>query len=157
MPSTKDLPSKAEGIEWCSAFAMEAVLIVAGNLLTIVLFALHRNLRKKSLFFVVKMAFADLIVGALTVPHYIYRTGNDYQLWTTNAHTFIRTISLTIALISAALISGERFYAIYWSLKHRILTMRAYRIAIFRAVGHWRSLFLQPFSLIIKILNFKQT
>ena len=33
-------------------------------------------------------------------------------------------------LISAAFISGERFYAIYWPFKHRTLSMRAYRIII---------------------------
>ncbi|CAH3155934.1 unnamed protein product [Porites lobata] len=33
--------------------------------------------------------------------------------------------------ITAALISAERFYAIYWPLKHRTLSTRAYRLAIF--------------------------
>ena len=34
------------------------------------------------------------------------------------------------ALISAAFISGERFYAICWPFKHRPLSMRAYRVVI---------------------------
>ena len=42
---------RAEGIALCSAFMLEAVLIVSGNLLTIVLFALEKTLRKKSLLF----------------------------------------------------------------------------------------------------------
>ena len=33
---TEDLPSKANGIAWCSAFKLEAVFIVAGILLIIV-------------------------------------------------------------------------------------------------------------------------
>ena len=49
--------SRTEGIALCSAFVIEAVLIVLGNLLTIVLFALKKRLRKKSLFLVVNMAF----------------------------------------------------------------------------------------------------
>ena len=36
-----------------------------------------------------------------------------------------------MSLISAAFISGERFYAIYWPLKHLTVSMRAYRIVIF--------------------------
>ena len=36
---SEDVPSKAEGIAWCSAFALEAVFIVAGNLITNVPFA----------------------------------------------------------------------------------------------------------------------
>ena len=34
------------------------------------------------------------------------------------------------SFISAALISAERFYAIYWPLKHRTLSARAYRLVI---------------------------
>ena len=49
--STEDLPSKAEGIALCSGFAIAAVFIVVGNLLTIVLFAVDKKLRKKSLGF----------------------------------------------------------------------------------------------------------
>lgn len=51
---------RAEGIAACGAFMLEAVLIVSGNLLTIVLFALEKTLRKKSLFLVVNMAFAQI-------------------------------------------------------------------------------------------------
>ena len=28
------------------------------------------------------MAFADLMLGAFTLPFYIYLIGDDYQLWT---------------------------------------------------------------------------
>ena len=62
--STEELPSKVEGIALCSTFIIEAVLIVVGNLLTIVLFLLNQRLRKKSLFLVINMAVADLILGA---------------------------------------------------------------------------------------------
>ena len=36
------------------------LLIVVGNLLTIVLFVVNKELRKKSLFLVINMAFTDL-------------------------------------------------------------------------------------------------
>ena len=49
------LPNRRNSL--CSAFVIEAVLIVLGNLLTIVLFTLKKRLRKKSLFLVVNMAF----------------------------------------------------------------------------------------------------
>ena len=139
--STQDVPSKAEGIVWCSAFMLEAAFIVVGNLLTIVLFAVNKKLRKKSFFLVLNMAFADLMLGIVALPFYIYfRIGPDYQLWTASVHTPLRSffraiqrVSIPASLIFAALISCERFYAIYWPLKHRTLTMRAYRIAIFMA------------------------
>ena len=46
-------------------------------------------------------------------------------------YTIVDTIFFDASLISAAMISAERFYAVYWPLKHRTLSMRAYRIVIF--------------------------
>ena len=134
-PSTEDLPSRAEGIVWCSAFALEAALIVIGNMLTIVVFVVDKKLRtKKSLFLVINMAFADLMFGAVALPLYIYFYGDDHQLWTATLPTYVslifQVVSSQASLISAFLISGERFYAIYWPLKHRTLTERAYRVVI---------------------------
>ena len=60
--------SRVEGITVSVFFLLEAVLIVTGNFLTIGLFATERKLRKKSLFLVVNMAFADLISGAVSLP-----------------------------------------------------------------------------------------
>ena len=138
--SSKNVPSKAEGIVWCSVFSLLSVFIVVGNLLTIVFFVVKKKLRKKSLFLVINMAFADLMLGALVIPLYIYITlGMDfYKLWTGNVNLsltyFYGTISfipLGASLLSAAFISCERFYAIYRPFKHRTLTVRTYRIVIF--------------------------
>ena len=136
-PST-DLPSKSEGIVWCCVLALEAVLIVVGNLLTIVLFAVNKNLRKKSLFLVINMAFADVLGGAyLPLDIYLY-IGDIYHLWKASSSTSLYFFHIMIfysfflaSLISAALISGERFYAIYWPLKHLTLSNRRYRMVIF--------------------------
>ena len=136
--SSKNVPSKAEGIVWCSGFSLLSFFIVVGNLLTIVLFAVNKNLHKKSLFIVINMAFADLMLGALVIPLFIYiRLGMDfYKLWTGNVtltyfYETIVFIPLGASLISAAFISCERFYAIYRPFKHRTLTVRTYRIVMF--------------------------
>ncbi|XP_078363719.1 adenosine receptor A3-like [Oculina patagonica] len=132
------VPSKAEGIALCSAFILASLLISMGNLLTIVLFALNKTLRKKSLFLVINMSFADLMLGTVSLPIYTYDVGADYQLWKGGWTMFIRifflifdTIFSQASLISAAFISSERFYAIYWPFKHKTLSTRAYRIVIF--------------------------
>ena len=129
---------RSEGIAWCIALAFEAVLIVAGNLLTIFLFAVNKKLCKKSLFLVINMAFADLMLGAFSIPIYVSFTGPYYELWTIRMpipwfifSSIVEHVFLYASVISAAFISGERFYAIYWPLKHRTLSMRAYRILIF--------------------------
>ena len=131
------VPSKAEGIAWCSAFILLSMFIVVGNLLTIVLFARNKTLRKKSLFLVINMAFADLMLGAVALPFYIYYLGAYFHLWIRSVNmpvdyisAFLDTVPIVAALNSAVAISAERFYVIYWPFKHRSLSMRAYHIVI---------------------------
>ena len=138
--SSMIVPSKTEGIALCSAFTLAFVMIVVGNLVTIVLFALNKTLRKKSLFLVINMAFADLMLGTVSLPIYIYQVGAYFQLWTggwpMSLSVFFLsadTIFSQASLISAAFISGERFYAVYWPFKNKLQSMRAYSIVIFVA------------------------
>ena len=134
---TRSFPSKAEGIALCSTFILSLVLIIAGNLLTLVLFTVTKPLRRKSLFLVINMAFADLLLGTFSVPFYIYIFGDAYQLWTAK-YGFYRMVFRCIdaifmfgSYLSAAFISCERLYAVYWPFKHRLLSTKTYRIAIF--------------------------
>ena len=107
-------------------------------MLTIVLFAVNRRLRKRSLFLVINMAFADLMLGTVSLPFYIYIVGKSFQLWHCGwsmslsiFYTIVDILFSQASLISAAFMSGERFHAISWPFKHRTLSMRAYRIIIF--------------------------
>ena len=130
--------SRTEGIALCSAFVIEAVLIVLGNLLTIVLFALKKRLRKKSLVLVVNMAFADVILGAVSPPFFVFLVvGLPYQLWSISYDLQLVLDSFYIAfdvifsqasVRSAVFISCERFYTVNWPLKHRTLSSKAYAI-----------------------------
>ena len=134
---TRSFPSKAEGIVLCSTFILSSVLIIAGNLLTLVLFTVTKPLRRKSLFLVINMAFADLLLGTFSVPFYIYFTGGVYQLWTAKYGFYLVVFSCIDAIfsfgsfLSAAVISCERLYAVYCPFKHRLLSTKTYRIAIF--------------------------
>ena len=132
-------PSKAQGTAVVTAFMFESAIIVMGNMLVIILFAREKKLRKKSLFLVMNMALADVMLGAVSLPLYVYLWGGSYYLlWTakTNAAMvystqFLDTTFSQSSLISAAFISCERFYAVYWPLKHKTLSTRAYGILIF--------------------------
>ena len=121
-----------------SVFIFASLFIVVGNLLIIVLFVLDKAIRKKSLFLVINMAFAHLMLGALSIPLYTYFIGADYRLWTRRIWMpfdylffIIDSLSMGATLITAASISGERLYAIHWPFKHRTLSLRAYRIVMF--------------------------
>ena len=80
--STRIVPSKAEAIAFSIAFIFSFLAIVIGNLLTILLFTVNRRLRNRSLFLVINMAISDLMIGAATLPIYIYSLGLFHQLWT---------------------------------------------------------------------------
>ena len=132
--SLRIVPSKAEGIALCTGFIVSFVFIVIGNLVTIGLFVVKRRLHKRSLFLVINMAFADLMLGILTLPLYIYIVGNSFELWNGGwlmslsiFYTTVDTFFSQASLISATFISGERYYAICWPFEHRTLSMRAYR------------------------------
>ena len=135
--------TQGEGIALCSALTLTFILVVVGNLLTIVIFAKNKNIRKKYLLLVVNMAFADLFLGALSLPVYIYDVGYEFHLWTMFVgnlwtdktilipYMIVDTAFSQASLISAVFIACERFYAIRWPFKHRNLSTQAYRIAIF--------------------------
>ena len=79
--------SRSEGIAWSSVFFLFSFFIVVGNLLTIVLFAANKRASKKSLFLVINMAFADLLLGAFCLPVYSYFIiSSGYQLSMTNVN-----------------------------------------------------------------------
>ena len=128
--------SDAQVIAWSCALALEAVVIFLGNLLTIVLFTFNKKLRnKKSLYLVMNMAFADLVWGGASLPLFVYLvTATRSRLYFTEFPTFLQiifTVSSMASFTTAALISAERFYAIFWPLKHRTLSRREHTSLLF--------------------------
>ena len=133
-----EMLSEAQVIAWSCALASEAVVIVLGNLLTIVLFTFNRKLRnKKRLYLVINMAFADLVLGGASLPLFVYLvTATRSRLYFTEFPTFLQiifTVSSMASFTTAALISAERFYAVFWPLKHRTLSTREYKLVILMA------------------------
>ena len=127
--------SNAQTIAWSFAFSAQAVAVVMGNMLAIALFAFNKKLRKKkSLYLVMNMAFADLMLGGIFLPSFIFfLVTPENQTSHERSAFFLKIILMFFSLassITAALISAERFYAIYWPLKHRTLSTRAYRLVV---------------------------
>ena len=136
-PTMTDTPPKEQGIAVVTTFMFESAIIVMGNMLVIILFAREKKLRKKSLFLVMNMALADVMLGAVALPLYVYLiVGPNYHLWTAKAahksiFYFLDTTFSQSSLVSAGFISCDRFYAVFRPLKHKTLSMRTYGIVIF--------------------------
>ena len=141
-------------IAWCSAFSLVSVLIVTGNLLTIGLFTIYKKVRKNFFFLVINMACADLMLGAVSLPIYIFKaiipvlrtTSKNSPL--TTFHSVFSVVCLQASITFAALISCERLYATHRPLRLRTLSGRAYVIIIILA---WAAVILS--SAILSVLR----
>ena len=109
------------------------------------------------------MAFADLFLGGICLPIYVYSLALGQVKFDKQTPTLFTIIFLVFAqasFITAALISCERFYAIYWPLKHRqTLSTRTYSFVILTV---WTSsilsslftVFLLQFSSLVALNSF---
>lgn len=123
--------SQTDGVIWCTALALVSLFVVIGNVLSLGIFALNKKVRKKSFLLVINMAFADLMLGALALPLYIYHVGKDFKLWTADGndslemlYRVVDTVCAQASIITATFIAVERFFATGWPLKHRLLARR---------------------------------
>ena len=104
---------------WCPVFAMEAVAIVIGNLLTIVVFARDARLRKPSSYFIISLALADLCIGLFTLPLWIYQLTGLGNLWHSVTFLAVDIFTNVASISNLAAISLERLYAIMLPWRHR--------------------------------------
>ena len=119
----------AELFFWTVIFAAESLLIIVGNLITIVVFWKLRWVLKKTYCLLINLTVADLIVGfsaiELIVNSNIYRLKNKEDLrW--RGFIALYAFSGTASLATLLLIAVERCYAIVYPFRHRVLKMRMY-------------------------------
>ena len=114
---------------WELCFGLLALLVVAGNSVTIWIF-LKQKFRKHAHFLLTSLAVADLLVGLLVVPLYIVANLYRFPLWHFYASLYVDIFTSLTSILTLAVISLERMYAIGWSLRHRTLPLRAYKFAI---------------------------
>ena len=114
----------------------EAVVITAGNLLTIFLFAFNKKRpARKSLFLVMNMAFADLLLGGVCLPLFVCVLATRNQC--SSSFSYYHSYGFIAGFVyhhRCFDISWEILrHQYYWPLKHRILSTRAYTRFIWTA------------------------
>ena len=133
--STNSPLTRTESIVLSTAFGLVALTIIAGNSVTIAAFTKTRLNRRPTHYFLISLAVADLIVGALAMPLYICHFV-DPSLWSESQ--VIQTIYYTIDIASGmasvftlAVVSVERLYAVGWPWKYRQSTpLKWYMLAV---------------------------
>ena len=64
--------SSPECITWFAAFLTMSVAIVTVNLLSIIIFIKNRNLRSRSMYSVINLTVADMLVGGISSPNMVF-------------------------------------------------------------------------------------
>ena len=129
--------SSSECIIWLTVFTAEFVAIVTVNLLAIILFIKNRNLRTRSMYLVISLTVADMLVGVLSggyVPFYFLQRCRLIKLnlslevgfSLSSFYFFFPFVSLT----NIAVISLERFHATFRPFNHRLIKRWVYVVAI---------------------------
>ena len=119
-------------------FALEAAVIIAGNMFTIFVFWTQRSHLKRTYFLLINLAMADLLVGITepivigteNVPIMKARGQMKHAQRMKNPTPAIQLFGSSASVIFLALISLERAHAVLRPLRHRVTSTCVYICAI---------------------------
>ena len=138
----------------CFFYAIIALVAVFGNLMVVAAFFINDKLRTVTNYFVLGLAAADILVGAVSVPLWMYILNHYAENRKFDQH-FSNINKLYLALDSFAGISSilhlmaismERYFCVGWAVKHRNLPKYFYYIALFMV---W---FISAFASCLKLM-----
>ena len=129
--------SSSECIIWFTVFAAEFVAIVTVNLLTIILFIKNRSLRTRSMYLVISLTVADMLVGVLSAGciQFVFLLQCGLIKLKLPVEVLI-SLSISyyvfpfVSLTNITVISLERSDAIFRPFRHRLIKRWVYVVAI---------------------------
>ena len=113
---------------WASSYSVMAFLIITGNSLTIATL-LKKKFRKRPHFLLTSLAFADLLVGFVTILYLLLFSSYHPSTLTFADHLLDMFAGLS-SIFHLAVISLERLHATLRPFRHRQLSLKAYWVAI---------------------------
>ena len=129
--------SSSECIIWLTVFTAESVAIVTVNLLAIILFIKNRNLRTRSMYLVISLTVADMLVGVLSVGYVQFHFLQECSPIKLNLSwkviiplSIFFDVFTFVSLTNIVVISLERFHATFRPFRHRVIKRWVYVIAI---------------------------
>ena len=114
---------------WSVCFGVTGVVIIISNSLSIAVL-LKRRLRKRSLYLLIDLAIADLLVGLFAVPIYMIAAISVGKLVPRVAFDAVDMFTGLSSIFTLTFISLERLFAICRPLRHRQLSSHSYAIPI---------------------------
>ena len=149
--------SSSECIIWLTIFTAEFVAIVTVNLLAIILFIKNRNLRTRSMYLVISLTVADILVGVLSGGYvqfvFLKQCGLIKLNLSGKVAILVGTFNIFFPLVSLtniAMISLERFHATFHPFRHRLIKGWVYVVTI---VVFWVFPLIVPVILLAELLH----
>ena len=122
-----------------TVFITECVAIVTVNLLSIILFIKNKSLRTRSMYLVMSLTVADLLVGSLSRSVNLFYGQNRYfpfvKFYSLSweviiAIDFLICLFPLVSVTNISVISLERFHATFRPFRHRLIKRWVYVVAI---------------------------
>ena len=123
----------ATAVVFVVILAIEVTIIIIGNAFTIFVFWNQRLRLKRTFLLLINLAVADVLVGlgeALVLATNTIPNGGNEALKMESPWWAFQVFGSSASLMSLALISLERVYAVLWPLRHRVASTRAYVYSI---------------------------
>ena len=124
-------------ITWCAIYGIVAAATVTGNALTVAVFSKKKLPRKFGGYFIINLAVADFMVGALALPMYIYMVYAFVYLPGKNIVTFQQAYTVVdlftglTSVFTMASIAIERLYGVLYPIQYHWRGKRVYVVTIF--------------------------
>lgn len=128
--------SFTELMVWSSAFAFVAVIILVGNVLTLIVFSTNKKLlRMRANFFLINLAVADMMVGVLAIPMYLYHfvaaRNKGNSVWMQRSYQISKVVDIFVgcaSIFTLTVIALERAFSVCLPHVHRHLKNKVYHL-----------------------------
>lgn len=123
------VPPLDVNVPYAISEVLVAVVAVLGNALTITVFVVERKLRRRTNYYIVSLALADLLVGVFGIPFAILTSiGLPRPLWACLFMLSTLLILCTVSIFCLLAVSIDRYWAILYPLRYsRVMTARIAR------------------------------
>ena len=130
--------SSSECVTWLSLGMIESAVIIAGNLISIILFMKNNCLRKRGLFLVINLTVADMLAGGSFIANLFFTLDDSYCKFSElTLGSYWRTVPLYFAihffpltsLTNIAMISLQQTHATFRPFQHRVIKKWVYGVA----------------------------
>ncbi|XP_017055812.1 uncharacterized protein LOC108097792 [Drosophila ficusphila] len=114
-----DSPSSELNIPYTVFEVLVAIVSIIGNVLVIIVFRRERKLRRRTNYYIVSLAMADLLVGSLGIPFAILASiGLPRNLYACLFTVSLLVVLCTISIFCLVAVSVDRYWAILYPMAY---------------------------------------